>query len=328
MKKITIITALIAASFACRDAAGPSSGESPGGNAVVWFNGLSANADVLYPQSDSLITGAWGTGSAPNQILPLGNRIFAVLSSLDGELFTASVDQPGEYLLHVNLPQGSNPYCFANSGDRAWVSLLLADSVVEIDLSSGDLLAGFGTRSNPTGIVRTGDLILVSYSNWPDASSPGGVSVYNADTYTESNWLDTGVNSNWLALQPTGLVHCYSTTYQSDGKVSIIDPSNGGSVISAVHCGGAPGEGVYHEGQFVSPDGWGEGGLVVYDESGSWERVLLDFAPSGIAIQNGVLFATCFSGNVIYLLDAETFEVTDSFPSGGEGPQGIIAVNP
>ena len=316
------------ASIACRDAAGPSNEESPGGRAVVWFNGLSANVDAWYPEADSLIRGAWLTGSAPNQILPLDDGTFAVLSSLDAELFTASADEIGEYLLNISLPGGSNPYCFTVSGETAWASLLLVDSVIAMNLSDGSLLPGFATRSNPSGISCTDSLIFVGYSNWPDASSPGGVSIFQRNTYTEIAWLDTGTNSNWLVLQPTGLVHCYSTTYQGDGKVSIIDPSNGGSVISAVYCGGAPGEAVFHDGKFISPDGWGDGGLVIYQESGGWERVPLNFAPSGLAVHGGVLYATCFSGNKVYMLDPDTFSVTDSIPAGGDGPQGIIAVNP
>ena len=327
MKRIAV-TLIFLASLSCRDAAGPSNEESPGGSAVVWFNGLSANADAWYPEADSLIHGAWLTGSAPNQILPLDDHSFAILSSLDAELFTASLDETGEYLLHIPLPGGTNPYCFTVSGETAWTSLLLADSVIGMDLSDGSLLPGFATRSNPSGIACTDSLIFVAYSNWPDTSSPGGVSVFNRNTYAETAWLDTGINSNWLVLQPTGLVHCYSTTYQGDGKVTIIDPSSGGSVIAAVCCGGAPGEAVYCSRKFISPDGWGDGGLVIYDESGVWERAPLNFAPSGLAVHGQVLYATCFTGNMVYMLDPETFSVTDSIPSGGDGPQGIIAVNP
>lgn len=327
MKK-TVFTALLFASLACRDAAGPSGGESPGGTAVVWFNGLSSTIDVWYPESDSIIHGAWLTGSAPNQIKAIGNSRFAVLSSLDAELFTASVNEPGEYLLHVPLPGGTNPWYFSVNGETAWISLLLADSVVKVSLAEGSMAGGFSTRSNPSGIACTDSFVFVGYSSWPEPSSPGGVSVYDGNTYAETAWLDTGINSSWLTLQPTGLVHCYSTTYQNDGRICIIDPSGEPSVVSTVNCGGAPGEAVYHDGKFISPDGWGQGGLVIYRETGAWERISLNFTPTGLALLENVLYATCFGKNMIYMLDPDDFAVTDSVPSGGEAPQGIIAVHP
>lgn len=326
MKKLTAAVILLSL-MGCRDASGPSGGESPGGEAVVWFNGLSATADVWYPEADSMIHGAWSTGSAPNHIASLGNRRFALLSSLEAELFTASVDEPGEFLLSVPLPVGSNPYSFAVDGDSAWVSLLLADSLMELDLSDGVASGGFSTRSNPCGTAAAAGLVFVGYSNWPDVSSEGGVSVFDPGTGEELAWLNTGVNTHWLTMQPTGLLHCYSTTYQDDGRITVIDPLDSCSIVTVIECGGAPGEGVYREGSFISPDGWGSGGLVVYDESGSWQRTSLGFAPSGLALGGDCLYATCFGGNTVYVLDPETFAVTDSIQSSGEGPQGIIAVD-
>lgn len=327
MKKIILSAALLAAA-ACRDAAGPAGGEGPGGPAVVWFNGLSATADAYYTQPDSLVTGAWYTGSSPSHIVSLGGGRFALLSSLDAELRVGSTDEPGAWEFSAMLPQGTNPYSMAVRGDTAWVTLLLADSVVKVSLSTGEVNEGFPTRSNPSGIACVNDLVFVSYGNWPETSSPGGVSVYSGTTGQESKWLDTGINTHWLSVQPSGRLHCYSTTYQNDGRITVAGTEPPHPVISSVECGGAPGEAVLVNGSYVSPDGWGSGGLVVYDETGGWERAGLTLSPTWLAVHGNTLYASCFGENRVYLLDPETLEPSGWMQSGGEGPQGIVAVDP
>lgn len=326
--KWIILTGVLLLSSGCRDAAGPSGEESPGGTAVIWFNGLSATADAYFPDTDSLITDAWLTGSAPNQIKDLGNGSFAVLSSLSAEIGVASPSDPGQYTLNVLLPPGTNPYSFAADGVTGYATLLLTDSVSLFSLITGQIIGGFPTRSNPTGVEYAENRIFVSYGNWPDETSPGGVSVYSQDSGTELAWLNTGENTQLLKLQPTGRIHCYSTTYSDDGKITVINPAGDQYYYSEIICGGAPGEAVFLDGQFISPDGWGQGGLVVYSESGASERIELPFSPTGLTLCDGFLYATSFGGNMVYVIDPYSFTVTDSLPSGGEGPQGIIAVDP
>jgi len=327
MKKI-ILSAVLLSAAACRNAAGPSGGEAPGGPAVVWFNGLSATVDAYYAQADSLVTAAWYTGSAPNHIVSLGGGRFALICSLDAQLMVAGTEETGSWVTTALLPHGTNPYSMAVSGDTAFVSLLLADSVVRVSLTTGEVSEGFSTRSNPSGIACSGDYVFVSYANWPEASSPGGVSVYRSGTCEETHWLDTGMNTHWLAMQPSGNLHCYSTTYQNDGRITVVNTEPPHSVISAVECGGAPGEAVLVNGSFVSPDGWGNGGLVVYNETGEWERVNLEFAPVCLALQDNIMYASSFGENRVYVLDPETLEPSGWMQSGGEGPQGIVAVDP
>ncbi|HPF32987.1 MAG TPA: hypothetical protein PK907_08225 [Candidatus Sabulitectum sp.] len=327
MKKIMPYAALLLAA-ACRNAAGPSQGEGPGGPAVVWFNGLSATIDAYYTEADSLVTGAWYTGSSPNHMVSIGGGRFAVLSSLDAELRVTGTAETGSWETTALLPLGTNPYSMAVSGDTAWVSLLLADSVVRVSLTTGEVSGGFSTRNNPSGIACSGDLVFVSYSNWPETSSPGGVSVFRSDTGEETRWLNTGVNTHWLVMQPSGNLHCYSTTYQNDGAITVMNAQPPHLEISSFMCGGAPGEAVLANGSFISPDGWGEGGLIVYDEAGNWERIELDTACVGLAFHGGKIYATSFGENRVYVLDPETFETTLWMQSGGEGPQGIVAVDP
>jgi DNA-binding beta-propeller fold protein YncE len=293
----------------------------------VWFNGLSATADIYYPEHDLLLAGAWSTGSAPNQIKKIGNRDFAVLSSLGAEIFTASADEPGGYGTRIPLPRGSNPYCFSQYGSSCFVTLLLADSVIALELDSGLITGGFSTRANPSGVETASGRVFVGYGNWPEASSPGGVSVYTMDDGQETQWLDTGVNTQTLKLQPSGLIHCYSTTYQNDGRITVIDPDGEPFIISEIGCGGAPGEAVMQGGLFISPDGWGQGGFIIYTEAGEHHRAELPVSPTGLAVADGFLYCTSFGSNAVYRIDPGSMTVVDSVSSGGEGPQGIVAVN-
>ena len=327
MKRIIVAVSLILAITSCRDVVGPVEGNTPGGPYVVWFNGLSANASVFFEESDSLITNAWTTGSAPNQILALGSNQFAILSSLSAEIRFYSGENTGTTIGSILLPEGSNPWSFAFLDGLGYATLLHSDSVAVFDTASLEITSMISSDPNPSGIACSGDRLYVGHSNWPESSSPGGVSVISLDSGELLNWIDTGVNTHWLKLQPSGMLHCYSTTYQNDGTITAIDPVTL-EIKTVIQCGGAPGEGVRSGDCFLSPDGWGNGGLVKYTESGDFSRISLDFAPIGLAISGNTMYATSFGTHSVYLLDTATCQVIDSLQAGGEGPQGIIAVDP
>ena len=104
MKRIIILLYLILVAASCRDAVGPAEGDTPEGSYVVWLNGLSGFADAYFIQENTLITNAWSTGQAPNQILSLGNNTFAVLSSLSADIRFFSGENTGTTAGSVILP--------------------------------------------------------------------------------------------------------------------------------------------------------------------------------------------------------------------------------
>ena len=191
---------IIMALSGCRDAAGPSPDPSPGGSVLIWFNGLSATADGWFPETGTLVQGAWLTGSTPNQIQQISDTTVAVLSSLSADLIVFNPDSAGSYLQSVIFPQGSNPYCFTISGTTGAATLLLRDSVVFFNHSTGAVTGGFQAVANPGGIVLTDEYCFVSSCNWPDNTSPGGVSVYPAEGGDELVWLDTAFRNDTLLL--------------------------------------------------------------------------------------------------------------------------------
>jgi len=328
MKRIIILLYLILVAASCRDVAGPAEGNAPEGPFVVWFNGLSGYTDAYFIEADTVITHAWLTGEAANQITNIQGDAFAILSSLTADLRVFSGNRLGVTDQIVDFPEGSNPYSFVFSGNTIYVTLYLDNSIAVTDIVSGSIVKYITTKSNPCGIEYYGGKIFVSYANLPDPSSPGGVSVYDPETEAEIIWIDTGVNTNWLRIQPSGMLHCYSTTYpEVNGHITIVDPATF-QICTTVECSGAPAEAIQVGESFISPDGWGLGGLIKYNESGDFTRVELPVAPINLTISGNTIYATSFAANMIYLLDASTFSVIDSLQSGGEGPQGIIAIDP
>ncbi|MCK5785502.1 MAG: hypothetical protein KAH54_02965 [Candidatus Sabulitectum sp.] len=328
MRKIIVAVSFILSFTACRDVVGPAEGNTPEGPYAVWFNGLSANASAYYQESDSLMVNGWSTGSAPNQIVRSGDNQFGILSSISADIRFFSGESTGTTIGLITMPDGSNPYSFAISDGVGYAALLLSSSVSVFDTSTYETTGTIPTNLNPSGIACMEKKLFVGHGNYPDPSSPGGVSVIDTDTGELIKWIDTGVNTHWLKLQPSGMLHCYSTTYPDmDGRITIVNPETM-SIEAVILCDGAPGEGVSMGDEFLSPDGWGNDGLIKYTEYGTFSRVDLPFAATGLAIHENTLYATSFGANMIYLLDTATFSVFDSLQAGGEGPQGIIAIDP
>jgi YVTN family beta-propeller protein len=310
----------------CRDTTGPQGGQNPAGDMVVWFNGLSANADAYLPESDSLVQNCWPTGDTPNDIQDLGQGRFAVLSSMGADLRIYDSENAGEIQGSVSFPAGSNPYSMAVSGDMAYVTLLLPSRVAAVDLSSMTIAGQWNVPVNPSGIAVCGGRLFVTHGNWPEPS-PGGVTVLDRATGEELAWLDTGVNTAWAWTSPsTGMVHCGATTYADDGSVSIINPATL-QVTVTMSTGGTPGEPVEIGGDWISPGGWGGNRLLVYREDGGWNWVETGFAATGLALLENRIYATDFGDNCVRVLDTSTLAPLDTLTAGGEGPQGIVALD-
>lgn len=329
MRRIALILAALAVTLTtgCRDTTGPSGNENPAGDIVIWFNGLSNTVDAWFPKSDSLVQTCWISGNTPNAILDLEEGRFAVLSSLDADLRLYDSDQGGAVDASINLPVGSNPYGAVRNDDLVYITLLLTSKVAVVNLISLSVTAQWDVPANPSGIAYSEGKVFVTHGSWPETSSPGGVTVLDAATGEELAWLDTGINTSWARAFPeTGMVHVGSTTYADDGKISIIDPQTH-TITAQLSTGGTPGEPILVGGDFVSPDGWSGNKLLVYSEDGTFQWVNTEFNSTGLAILENSIYATDFGGNCVRVLSATDFSVQKTLEAGGEGPQGIIALD-
>ncbi|MFO7627492.1 MAG: hypothetical protein R6V62_09560 [Candidatus Fermentibacteraceae bacterium] len=329
MRKIALILATLALTLTtgCRDNTGPSQNENPAGDIVVWYNGLSNTVDAWFPKSDSLVQTCWISGNTPNAILDIGDGDFAVLSSLDADLRLYDSEQGGAFDAAINLPVGSNPYGAAAHDDNVYITLLLTSRVAVANLVSLTVTHQWDVPANPSGIAYSNGRIFVTHGNWPETSSRGGVTVLDAATGDSLTWLDTGINTTWARAFPeSGMVHVGATTYADDGAISIIDPVTM-EIAQTIDTGGSPGEPIRIGREFISPNGWSGNQLLIYIEGGRFEWFEQDFNSTCLAYLENSIYSTDFSGNCVRVLSATDFSVQDTLAAGGEGPQGIIALD-
>ncbi|MEN8209328.1 MAG: hypothetical protein ABFR50_08755 [Candidatus Fermentibacteria bacterium] len=176
-----ILISLFAAS--CNSPVEPDPQTNPGGVAVAWFNGNGYTVDLYFPETDSLVTGAYNTGEIPNDIISYENDRIAVLNSTSSTVQVFDVSSAGGELFHIDLPAGSNPYQMSWDGNYLWVTLLLTSQIAKVDLSSGGSVTTIDVKANPTSIASTGSRILVGHGmSYPDPSVTGGITVLDAST--------------------------------------------------------------------------------------------------------------------------------------------------
>lgn len=320
--------ALLAVGFAaCSNPVGPDPEPTPGGMVIAWFNGLGASVDLYFPESDSLLGGAYMTGEFPNDILSPGNGVMAVLSSGSADIRVFDLDISGTESYRVDLPTGSNPYLMALDGTDIWVTLLMTAQVAKVDLQGRGDVTLFDVPSNPSGITCAAGRVFVGHGNYPDTTVTGGITVLDASTGAQTGSIPTPDNVTSLTyFQETGKVHAVTTTYVGDGTISIVDPATS-QVTAQAPVGGAPGVPVLAGGVFACGDGFFSDDIIVYNESGSlvstWSTGV---NPGGLAVSGDTMYIADFGADMVYLAEWNTRTIIDSL-AAGDGPQGIAVVD-
>lgn len=329
--EFTVISCIVTISIiaaSCNSPVEPNPLSTPGGTVVAWFNGLANTVDLYFPESDLLISTAYITGNAPNDMLYLGSDKLAVLSSLSSILQVFDLSVSGSLLHEVAFPGGSNPWAMAYDNDNIWVTLLLTDRIISVSTETWTLGETVNVPEYPYGIAVARGSIFVSHGDFPPYTTPGGVTVIDALTLKETGWIDTGQNTIelWYCSE-TGNIHAFSSTYTDDaddGVVSIIDPVTA-TIKAQVNTGGTPHSPVRVGSSFACCDGFGSS-VFFYDETGS---LLSTWVPDssitlmGLAVSGDTLYMTDFAGDEVYIADWTSKVMLDSL-SAGDGPQGII----
>jgi hypothetical protein len=323
----TLLIGLVAVS--CNSPVEPNQEPTPGGLVVAWFNGLGNTIDLYFPESDSLVTGAYITGDIPNDIISYEKDRIAVLNSLSSTVQVFDVRSTGGELFHIALPAGSNPYQMSWDGNHLWVTLLLTSQVAKVDLSSGGSVSIIDVKANPTSIASTGSRVFVGHgSSYPDPSVTGGITVLDASTGYLVDSIDTPDNVNFMRyFSETDLVHAMTSTYAAnDGVISIVDPISM-QILSQVNTGGSPGFPVEAGSGYAAGDGWSSGSIYFYNGAGvladTWDTGAA--STCGLACSGDTVYITEFNNNMVYMADWNNKVMLDSLASG-TGPQGIVAV--
>jgi len=311
---------------ACNNPVEPDPQPTPPGPAVAWFNGLGYTVDLYFPESDSLVGGAYVTGAVPSDIVSLGDGRFAVLSSQDACLRVFDADLTGGELFTIDLPAGSNPYSMSWDGTHVWITLLLTGQVARVLPTEGATPTLYETGGNPTSIASDGEVVLVGHGNYPDPAVTGGVLVLDAATGVELDSIATPDNvTSMRYFEETGMVHAVTSTYTGDGLISIVDAGSL-EIVAQIPTGGSPGAPVRAGSYFASGDGFFSDAVFVYSESGSlvstWNT---GASPVGLAVRGDSMYIADFGADRVYLADWTTRTMLDTLASG-DGPQGIAIV--
>ena len=313
----------------CNSPVEPDPGPTPGGGVIAWFNGLGSTVDLYFPDSDSLVSSAYITGDAPNDLSYMGSDRMALLSSLSSVLQIVDLSVSGSIMHEIALPSGSNPWAIACDNNTIWVTLLLSGQIVSVSTEDWTVENILNVSEYPYGIAVAGGSIFVSHGDYYPNTTPGGVTVIDETTLQNTGWIDTGENTTelWYCSE-TGKIHAFSSTYGSNnGVVSIIDPATA-TISAQVQTGGNPHSPCRAGSNFACCDAWGPS-IFFYDESGSllstWttdSSVTL----AGLAASGDTLYMTDFGSDMLYIANIPSRVILDSLETG-DGPQGIIYIN-
>lgn len=327
---LTCITLIILVAASCNSPVEPNSESNPGGNVVAWFNGLANTVDLYFPESDLLVSTAYITGDAPNDMLYLGSDNLAILSSLSSILQVVDLSVSGSLLHEITFPAGSNPWAMAYHNDNIWVTLLLTDQITPVSTETWTLGEAVDVPEYPYGIAIASGSIFVSHGDYTAPNPPGGVTVFDAVTLEETGWIDTGQNTLdlWYCSE-TGNIHAFSYTYSDNGVISIIDPVTA-TISAQVHTGGCPQSPVRLGSSFACCDGFGSTATVFfYDESGTLLSKWIigsSITLAGLTACGDTLYMTDFDGDKVYRALWQSQTLLSSL-TAGDGPQGIVTVN-
>jgi hypothetical protein len=319
-----LVTAI---SMSCNSPAEPSQEPTPGGFSVAWFNSLGYTVDLYFPESDSLVTGAFVTDEIPNDIISFENDRIAILNSFSSTVQVFDIDSTGGELFHIDLPSGSNPYLMSWDDENLWVTLLMTSQVAKVDLIPGGSVTTYDVKANPTSIASDGTSVLVGHGTWPDTSVSGGITVLDASTGSVVDSIITNDNVTYIRyFNDTGMVHAVTSTY-NDGSIAIIDPASR-QILATVNTGGSPVYPVQAGSGFISADGWMSGNIYFYDESGTlgdtWATGLS--SAWGVACSGDTAYITDFNTDIVLVADWNTKTLLDTLEAGSSGPQGIVTV--
>ncbi|MCD4776124.1 MAG: hypothetical protein K8S15_08780 [Candidatus Aegiribacteria sp.] len=324
---LTCIILIILVAASCNSPVEPNSEPHPDGNLVAWFNGLSNTVDLYFPESDFLVSTAYITGNAPNDMLYLGSDKLAVLSSLSSILQVVDLSMSGSLLHEITFPAGSNPWAMAYYNDNIWVTLLLNNKITPVSTETWTLGEAVDVSDYPYGIAIASGSIFVSHGDYSAPNPPGGVTVFDAVTLEETGWIDTGQNTTELWYCPeTGNIHAFSYTYTDDGVVSIIDPVTA-TIKAQIPTGGTPFSPVRVGSSFACCDGFGSS-IFFYDESGTLQSTWTpdsSITLAGLAVSGDTLYMTDFEDDLVYVSNWTSKVMLDTL-TAGNGPQGIVIV--
>jgi len=318
MRTMLLTAAAAALVSGCGDPAGPPGGTNPSGDAVAIVNTMSNTVDLYYPESDTIVSSAYVTGSSPNDALLTEGGMLAVVCSLDDRVELFDLSESGPPRAAAQLPAGSNPYTIAGLDGMLYTTMLLGSGIAEIDPADMTVRRYLDTAPYPSGVAASGGLLWVSHG-YGTLDSIGMVSVVDPVSWTVADTVQTAQNAFEASGVGAGEVHVLTTSYQGDGEVFLLDAYTG-EVRAQVDLGGTPSIS-------ARPREWacgwllamGSAGLLVYDETGVSETMEVGMPATDAVLHGGLVYVASFAADAVLVWDPAAGEAVDTLQAGS-GP--------
>ena len=212
------------------------------------------------------------------------------------------------------IPVGSRPNGVSSDGNHVWVTNYGADTVSEIEASSGTVIRTIHVGSAPGGVSSDGTHVWV-------ANSGGGV----GDTVSEIEASSgTVIRTIHVGFDPTGVssdgTHVWVANSAGEDTVSEIEASSG-TVIDTIKVGRQP-EGVSSDGTHVWVTNYGGPGDTVSEIEASSGTVIhtipVGSAPIGVSSDGTYVWVANAFEDTVSEIEASSGTVIHTIPVGSE----------
>lgn len=339
---LALVTAIALALGACsgKSTVGPEETIGPS-KGVYIFNGSASTISIFDIEKKTIANNVIQLGKYPNDIV-IQEDVAYVVNSGDNSIQIINLDDNKTVGL-INVGDGTNPWQIALSDQKtAYVSALMTDSVVKVDVGGRKAVNTIKVGPKPAGIVAYKEKIYVVNSNavfdlatQQMSYGKGTISIINSKTDNVIKTIDVGLNPQYLAIDDnSGRLHvvCSGNYADTAGQVYVID-TNSDAVVKQIDVGGTPGR------IAIAPNGKvflgsNYGGILVYNGSDysvihSAVNPIKDTAGTdGLAVDaDGTLYACVpdWSGSgkdKLLAINSETEALLGTYTPGG-GAQGL-----
>lgn len=310
---------------------GPASGVASN-EAIYVINGGSLTISVIDIEEDSVYNDVALTGNWPNQIYYWGDKLYCVNSGANNVSIydTETMAAAGV----IDLGAGVNPMEMVATDDGlAFVSGLISQNVLKVDLTTNTVIDSFDAGIGATGIIIANDKVYVSNTGYDAVTStyaPGTVTVYDIASSAVVATVPVATNPQDLAVDTDGRVHvlCTGNYFSEWASVKVIDPLND-SVVDSMNLGANNAASVLfidQEKNTAYAGSWG-GGTFAYNAE---TMTVVDSSftvkgTNGIAVdEDGYIWVSNWGTNAVYRYDS-LGEYVDSV-AVGIGAQSMVYV--
>jgi hypothetical protein len=291
---------------------------------VYVVQALGENLGMVDVASEAVNADVMDLGTLANEIETDGSKLF-VTSSQNVQIISTINHQVLD-----NFPLLGCDGTWASavlSDDSIAVTCSISDALYVVRRSSGEVVYHERIGNAPQGILALGERLFVSLTRleFPDYG-PGAVMIFNRRTLQFEDSLETGINPQFMAIDPSGRLHVVCTGNYGDvpGEVDVFDLTNL-TRVGTLLVGGTPSTVAFNFVYgYVAAGGWVNHGEVyryrlqdLFVDHGVANPILVGLGAADIVCRtNGEILVSCFQDDVIERRSADgallqTYELGD-----------------